>query len=176
MCIVCLSKCVCMHAWVSVCLCRAPVWGALLWRSLAWLGVWVRAKGRELWEGGGRPSSAPTAVANPSPFCFCCLGQAEPAGDWLASEGCRGALGGNFGRAHLFHKRQCYSSYAKALRQCNNACTPLLLNTTLKYSFWMGQGLTAGTSYWFGLRAWESLIYIVGGVVLLLWLICLGPM
>lgn len=39
----------------------------------------------------------------------------------------------------------------------------------------MGQCLTTGASYWFGLRAWESLIYIFGGVVLFLPLICVEP-
>jgi len=61
----------------------------------------------------------------------------------------------------------------EALGQWNKSCTPLILNTTLKYSFGIGQYLTAGTSYWFGLRAWEELIYIFGGMVLLLSLISL---
>jgi len=39
----------------------------------------------------------------------------------------------------------------------------------------MGQCLTAGISHWFGLRAWEDLIYIFRGIVLFLWLICLEP-
>jgi len=65
---------------------------------------------------------------------------------------------------------------AEALRQWNNSYRPLILNTLLKYSFLMGQCLTAGTSYWFGLRAWEDLIYIFGGMVLLLHLICFEPM
>jgi len=57
----------------------------------------------------------------------------------------------------------------EALRRWSNSYTPLiLLGRILIYSLGMGQGLIAGTSYWFGLRAWEYLIYIFGGVVLLL--------
>lgn len=42
------------------------------------------------------------------------LGQTEPAGDSLAGEGCRGASSGNFRRAELFLKGQCYSSYDRS--------------------------------------------------------------
>jgi len=57
----------------------------------------------------------------------------------------------------------------EALRQWSNSCTPIiLLNRILIYSFGMGLGRTAVTSYWFGLRAGEYLIYILEGVVLLL--------
>jgi len=55
------------------------------------------------------------------------------------------------------------------LRRWKNFCTHLiLLDRILKYSFGVVQGLAAGTSYWFGLRAWEDLIYMFEGVVLLL--------
>lgn len=63
---------------------------------------------------------------------------------------------------------------SEALRRWNNACTPLiLLNMILKYSFWMDQCLTAGTSYW--LESLERPHLHIWGVVLLLSLICLEP-
>lgn len=93
-----------MRAWASACLCRAPVWGALLWRSLTWLSVWVRTKGRELWEGGGRP---PLPLLLPIP----------PIGSRSYSL-----------PSHLFpvtHWRECFSSALPFLR------VPLLLRPIL---------------------------------------------
>lgn len=52
----------------------------------------------------------------------------------------------------------------EVLRQWSISRTPLiLLDRILTYSFGVGQGLTAGISYWFGLRAWEYLIYMWEG-------------
>lgn len=70
-------------------------------RSLTWLVARVQAKGRELKQGGGMPLS-PTLPLQ--------TWWAEPAGDWLAKEGCRELLLGNLGRANLFPMLQCYSS------------------------------------------------------------------
>lgn len=76
-------------------------------RSLTWLVARVQAKGRELKQGRGMPLSPtlPLQLLRDIKTWW-----AEPAGDWLANEGCRELLLGNLGRANLFPMLQCYSS------------------------------------------------------------------
>jgi hypothetical protein len=60
--------------------------------------------------------------------------------------------------------RQCYSSCNRSSQTRSNSHTALfLLHRLLMYGFGVGQGLTVGTSYWLGLRAWGYHIYMWEG-------------
>ena len=80
--------------------------------------------------------------------------QAEPAGEWLASEGCRRAsFWWHFRRADLFPGGKVTALMTEALRWQSNSLTPLfLLDRIFIYSFGVGWVLTIGASYWLDLR------------------------
>lgn len=91
-------------------------------RSLACPGARVQVKGRELEREGGMASAASAASAASllqllhllsPPLLLQLLQDAEIAGGWLASKGCSGAFG-DFRKADLFPKRQCYSIYDRS--------------------------------------------------------------
>jgi len=113
----------------------------------------VQEKGRELGQREGIASSASTAGLGPA---------GEPA------TGAEELMAAILGKQISSPSGSATALTTEALRQRNNSCTLLILNMILKYDFWVGQCLTAGTSYWFGLRAWEDLIYIFRSVVLFL--------
>jgi len=92
-------------------------------RSLAQPGARIQA-GERIWTRRGNHLPASTAAAaEPASQLLLDFSWTEPAWDWLASEGCRGASGSNFGRADLFPK----SFVTEALRQQSSSCIPLIL-------------------------------------------------
>lgn len=85
---------------------------------------------------------------------------AEPPGEWQEGSGAFS------GEQISSPSSSVPALMTEALRRWSNSCIPLIRpDRILKYTFGTGQGLKACTSYWFGLRALEYLIYISGGMV-----------